>query len=515
MRKASKTVGLLMVVLFALTSVLTGCGSAANNTNTTTAATEKATTAGSTAAQSTALDTSKPVDLVMYLLGSPAKDYDAVLAEVNKKLKQDLNATVAVNWIGWGDFSTKYPLVLASGEPIDLIYASTWLNYYTQAQKGAFMPIEKLAPVYAPKSYAETTPDFMQQATVNGHLYALPPTFFQNSNMGYIVRGDLMKKYGMTSINSMDDYGKYLDAVAKNDKNLDPTGFYANSDGLDKYYATELNLYDILQVQYSPLYVDLSDPNGKIINYLERPEMPAFYAKMKEWGDKGYWSKSVLSNKDGDLLKEGKAASKLHNIDTWRSLYIEHPEYDLQYYPGWAYAFKTAAMQDGMAIPSSAKNPERALMFLEKLRQDESYYDLLTYGIQGKDYEVTSDNQLKALNVDVFAPEGYCSWGFKTLKFYKDPVGTPASLPAVKEKIQSLVKENRFLLFTPNIDPVKNENAAVMNVMQQYEVPLRYGYVDPVKGLATLNQKLKEAGIDKLIAGLQKQMDEYLKNQSK
>ena len=511
MRKASKILCLLLVALFTMVSVLTGCGTVnnANNSTETTKAVEKT---ESTSAQSATPDISKSVDLTMYLLGGPAKDYDPVLVEVNKKLKTDLNASVKINWIGWGDFATQYPLVLASGEPIDLIYASTWLNYYTQAQKGAFMAIEDLAPVYAPQSYAETTPDFLQQATVNGHLFALPPTFYQNGIMGYIVRGDLMKKYGMTSIDSMDDYGKYLDNVVKNDKNLDPTGFMATSDGLDKYYATELGLYDILQTQYSPFYVSLDDPETKIINYLERPEMPAFFAKMKDWSEKGYWTKSVLSNKDEYMLRDGKAASRLHNFDSWRGLYIEHPEYDVQFYPGWAYSFKTAAMQDGMAIPASAKNPERALMFLEKLRQDQGYYNLLTYGIEGKHYEITSDNMLKALDLDAFAPEGYCSWGFKSLKFYKTPVGSPPTLEKVKEKLAIMAIDNKFLLFTPNLEPIKNENAAVINVMQQYETPLRYGYVDPVEGLATLNQKLKAAGSEKVMAELQKQLDEYLKN---
>lgn len=514
MSKLRKIMCLLVAAMLITTSLLAGCGNAGKNGDSSSESTGAVSGEDtSTAAKGTELDISKEVDLNMYLIGAPAKDYDSVLKEVNTKLKADLNASVKINWIGWGDFSTKYPLVLASGEPIDLIYASIWLNYYTQAQKGAFMPIEDLAPIYAPQSFAETTPDFLKQATVNGHLYGLPPTYYGNSSMGYIVRGDLMKKYGMTSINSIDDYGKYLENVLKNDKQLDPTGFMATSDGLDKYYATELGLYDILQTQYSPCYVDVKVSQPKVVNYLERPEMLDFFKKMKSWSDKGYWPKSVLSNKDENMFRDGKAASRLHNMDSWKAVAILHPEYDVQYYPGWAFSYKTAAMQDGMAIPSSAKNPERALMLLEKLRQDQSYYNLLTYGIEGKHYEITADDKLKALDIDAFAPEGYCSWGFKSLKFYKEPVGTPSNVDEINKQLEGISIDNKFLLFTPNLDPVKNENAAVMNVMQQYELPLRYGYTDPEKGLATLNEKLKAAGIDKVIAEIQKQLDEYLKNQ--
>ena len=62
-----------------------------------------------------------------------------------------------------------------------------------------------------------------------------------------------------------------------------------------------------------------------------------------------------------------------------------------------------------------------------------------------------------------------------------------------------------------NYDPVKNEYAAVLNVMQQYYLPLKLGYVDPVKGLAALKEKLKAAGVEKVQAEMQKQLDAFVK----
>ena len=520
MRKTVKILTLLTALMLVFGLVLTGCTGAGQTTTTTTgegttagttAGTTVETTAGTTAeTTAAAIDISKQADLLMYLIGAPAVDYNLVLEAANVKLKTDLNATLTVNWVGWADFGTQYPLLLASGDPIDLIYASTWTNYYSNAQKGAFLAIEELAKTYAPQSLAETTPDFIEQSTVGGHLYAIPASFFQYANMGYIVRGDLMKKYGMTTIDSMDDYGKYLAAVVENDPDLDPAGFISSSDGLDTYFAADLGLYSILKNQYSPFWVDVNDPEAKIFNLYERPEVPAYFAKMKEWSDKGYWSKSILSNKDDRMFIDGKAASRLHNQDSFRSAYIERPEWDVQFYTNGTFTTKTAAMQDGMAIPAAAKNPERALMFLEKLRQDQVYYNLFTYGIEGKHFEITADDKLKALDLEAFAPEGYCSWGFKSLKFYKEPVGSPPALPVLREKLKSMAIDNKFVLFTPDFEPVKNEMAAVNNVIQQYRLPLSYGYVDPVAGLATLNENLKTAGSEKIIAEMQKQLDAYL-----
>jgi len=46
--------------------------------------------------------------------------------------------------------------------------------------------------------------------------------------------------------------------------------------------------------------------------------------------------------------------------------------------------------------------------------------------------------------------------------------------------------------------------------MTQYWIPLKLGYVEPVEGLKVLKQKLKAAGVDKVQAEFQRQMDAFL-----
>lgn len=508
MRK-TKVATLLLLASLIFGSTLAGCsGAKSGETNA-----NPGSSNGNTSNESgnSSLDTSKKVELKMYLIGAPAKDYDMVLAEVNKKLEKDINATVTVDWIGWADFGTQYPLLLASGEPIDLIYASNWTNYYANARKGAFLDIGELAKTYAPKSLAQITPDFYTQTQVDGHLYAMPAQFYQYGDMGYIVRGDLMDKYGLTSIDSIDDYGKYLDGVVKNNPELSPTDHNSSSGGLDAIFAQGKGYYSILKNTSLPFWIDLDDSNAKVFNLYESEGMLDYFNKMKEWGDKNYWSKSILSNKDDQMFKDGKAASRVHNQDSFKNAYNEHPEWDVRYFMTSKYTYKTEAMQDGMAIPASAKNPERALMFLELLRTNESYYNLLTYGIEGKHYELTADNKLKALDLDGFTPEGYCSWGFKSPEFFKEPVESPPNMEDIRKQLADRGKEIPYTLFIPDFEPIKNEIAAVTNAVQQYGLPLSYGYINnPEEGLNTLIAKLKTAGSDKIIAEIQKQLDAFL-----
>ena len=504
---------LLYAVCAALLTSIIGCSETTAPASTTSTAqnagnTDSKEDAGSDAGEE--FDISKEVALSMYLIGTPAQNYDDVLKVFNEKAKDDLNCTLGVTWIGWGEYSTKYPLVLASGEVIDLIYTSNWLNFSTEAAKGAFMAIEDLAPVYAPLSYAAQSEGQKITCTVNGHLYAISPAFEQYAMMGYIVRGDLMDKYGMTEIKNLMDFGEYCKNVVENDKQLDPSGFDSQTNLLS-YKLDELNYYG-LGLANMPLALTCDEdgnPTTEVVFSLDEPALPEFFDLMKEWSDAGYWPKNVLSNKDTAMLTEGLAATRLHNFDSWVTAYMAHPEWDLRFFGGDHHSYLTSAVQDAMAIPASAKNPERALMLLEKLKNDEAYYNLLTYGVEGVDYTM-KDGYLEATDAEVFAPEGYCSWGFKDPKFLKPLIGSPPNMQEVKDECKEKGINTPYVNFSFNPDAVKNEVAAVNSVMTQYCSPLSLGYVDdPAAELENLKKQLKDAGIDKVQAELQSQVDTF------
>jgi putative aldouronate transport system substrate-binding protein len=453
-----------------------------------------------------------PTELVMYLIGNSNAQYDAALAKFNEKAKADLNVTLKVNFIGWGDIWTKYPLVLASGEPIDLIYTSTWLNFTNQALKGAFKPLEKLGPQYAPISWKTEPAEGLRQATINGHIYALPPNYEAYSTFGPIVRGDLMKKYGITDIKNVDDYGKFLDAVAQKDKQLDPSGMSNTQPILAACFWYQKGLYPLSgdpNVE-SPFWINFQDKSGKLVNITDMPDTLDILKKLGDWSKKGYWPKSVLSNKDTNMFQNGKAASVLWNFDNWLGNYQQHPEWDVKFYTMLPKTFILPYMQDGMAIPASAQHPEKALQLLDKIRNDESYWRLLSYGIEGTHYEITKEGMIKPLDLTNFPPEQYCSWGFRDSRFRKDVVGYPSNAAAARAALKANAAENVYVSFNQNVEPVKNEYSAVLNVMQQYWVPLKLGYIEPEKGLKTLKEKLKAAGIDKVQAEFQKQVDAFL-----
>lgn len=67
--------------------------------------------------------------------------------------------------------------------------------------------------------------------------------------------------------------------------------------------------------------------------------------------------------------------------------------------------------------------------------------------------------------------------------------------------------------FTFDNTSVVNEVTACTNVLKQYAYGLEVGAVDIEKVLPEFQKALKDAGIEKIIAEKQKQLDEWLKEQ--
>ncbi|MDR1638765.1 MAG: ABC transporter substrate-binding protein, partial [Clostridiales bacterium] len=433
-----------------------------------------------------------------FILGTPPADFDAVLAELNKLANADLNADINVTWVGFGDFLTKYPLILASGENVDLCYSASWMNFATEAAKGAFYPIEDLAPLYAPTAYGWLPEEGIKNLSVNGHLYGLTGDDIHQELMGYILRGDLMKKYGIDNIGSYKDLENFLQAVVDNDPEYIPLGQAADG-GLFILMPQNLGLYSVAIYNF-PLVVNINaEKEGEIVNLYEFPGALEYFEMMRDWCDRGFWGKNVLSLKPAkSMLMTGEAAALTHSQYTWVDDYIENPAFDLQYFPGQPAAYRDSYTQNVAAIGAGSENPERSLMLYEKIVTDERYFNLVHYGIEGRNYKLTPDGQVEAIDISLYTPgELTFAWMTHTKAFEKDLVGSPPNKAEVWAKVDSMATTNRYKMFTFNSEPVKNEFAAISNIVEEYAKPLAVGLVaDPAAGLKTLNDQLYSAGLE-------------------
>ena len=163
---------LSMVALVAAAALtVTGCGTGKNKT-------------------AEADDMSQPYEIQWYFIGNPGQsDMAAVEEELNKVLKEKINATVKMNSFAWGTYEDKVNMMLAGGESLDLVYTSSGvLNYSLNAAKGAFVALNDLLDRNAPETKEILGDQFITGASVDGKLYALPVNKDNAKNFGFVYR---------------------------------------------------------------------------------------------------------------------------------------------------------------------------------------------------------------------------------------------------------------------------------------------------------------------------------------
>ena len=524
----ARIVLLLTLAAMMISIPLSGCGSnpAGTGNAATTIATAEQATSAATSEPTTTSKQLDPVNLIMYLVTDPPKDAQLVYSEVNKLLQKDINTTLTVNFLTYAEVDEKYKLILSSGEPYDLIFAGTWVNSYDNAKKGAFMALDDLLPKYAPQTWSETPKNAWKDGTVNGKIYLIPsgiPFIMQN---GWIVRGDLMKKYSIPEIHggNLSDLETYLDSIKKNEKDIIPLN--ATIDDIYGLYGTFKSSQQWMRVGTGMQNLFFAykgdDPSYKMLLTYKTPEFRDFARKMKSWADKGYWSKSVLVNETSpiDAFFNGTGAFFSTNLDTFNSLYMtyasKYPDWDLKFIP--TDVDVRPQVGDAMAVSAHSQHPDRALMVMELFRNNQTYYDLTTYGIKGKHYELDANGNLidppgVAAADNGFPPAAACPWGWSQEKF-SIPYATGWPLYndvfAKAKETAAAMPVNPFGQFIMDDTSIKNEKASIADVESQYFVPLSAGMVNDFdKEYDNFVKKMDDAGVEKILAEIQKQVDAF------
>ena len=472
----------------------------------------------------------KEVKLKMYLIGDKPKDFDLVYEKVNTKMKEKINATLDVNFIPWSDMGTKYQLLFQSGEDFDLIFtAAGWGNYSQVATKNGFLELtDELLQEYAPQIYANEPSDAWKQAKIDGKVYMVPNDRNEYGTNVFAYRGDLASKYGFESISTYEELEGFMQAVAEGEKD-NGIKVIANGGGQNLQWPYMLEKYELSVVNGAPtasIGFNVNDTSGEVFAFIDTPEYMEYLKKMKEFADNGYWSADSISSqatRDEDFVA-GKTAVMVWNIGTVANRVTEmnasNPEWDvkiLDLSEGLNRVVQPYT-NNGIAINANSKNPERALMAIELLIYDEEINNLTWYGIEGTHWENSGDGLYTSLPASEAYPAGeVCPWGWYTTDLARKSSTEPEIVQETINKwSENYTVSNPLAAFSFDDSKVKNEMAAVGNVMSQYGTPFDLGMIDDIEsGVKDLREKLTQAGFDKIIEECQKQAKEFVESYNK
>ncbi|MFD3259715.1 ABC transporter substrate-binding protein [Paenibacillus lentus] len=490
MAKQRKRFSLVLASLMALTLVLSACGGG------------KANDSGAAAGSGGSSD--KPVELIWYTIGPPQKDVNRVMEEVNKYTAEKINATVKMKMIDFGDYTQKMQVMAASGEPMDILFTSSWaFDYVQNARKGAFMEIDELLETHGQGIKEVLDPAFLEGSKVDGHNYAVPANKELPAQEVYRFNQDLLDKYNLdiSSVRSLEGLEPLLKVIKENEPGITPYAIVNDH--------VPLMPFDYV-IEKMPMAVYTDTKDYKVVNILETQEAKEILKTMRKFYQAGYISpEAATTTSVDDLYKSGRwfsdrAATQPLANNLWSASY----GYPVTSTPaGDAYVYNWSVMGSMQAISANSKYPEKAMEFLNLLNTDPVLRNMIDSGIEGVHYEKVGDNVMKNLEESKNYDMPTFSLGNILITYLNE--NDPADKWEQFKEFNASGKNAPLLGFNFDATNVASEIAAVQNVKDEFWASLMTGTVDPEEYLPKANEKLKAAGLDKIMAEAQKQIDEW------
>lgn len=481
------------------------------------------------------VDISEHVTLKWYLEGSNVTDDSEVMAKVNEYLNEKLNVTLEPIWGTWGDFDNGATLAINGGDDVDIYFTCSWtLNEYNAySKKGAYLrlddPENNLIEKYASELWSQLPAVLTQGAMINGSdgygVYAVPGYKDIATQNCWDINVDLLEKYGYTidDIKNTDYYG--FGDILKTVKEGEGADFYPlliEGAVLERMVTNSIIVTgdsgagNVLSYYINPTDTAAAGPYGnKILSKFETPEYQKFVEKTREYYLAGYID-PVMGM--ADQANDARTATQLEGrylIGTqsyalgYEVQASAERGINVQFVPCTPpYVDTTSSQGAMMAISTASKNPERAMMFLNLLNTDPYLMTLLNYGVEGVHYTLTADGlvHFEAKRND------YQPWrnGMGNITLLPPQEGEGADFWNVFKDYYGNAKEIPILGWAFDPSNVSTEMGAIANVTGEYMLALDTGSVDPAEKLPEFIQKLKDNGIDKIVAEAQAQLDAFL-----
>lgn len=511
-------IALLVMMQFAFT----GCTVLESNQGTT--ASEQSAPTSQAASSSTTKETKASTDefvkLTWYMRKpiDSIKDQAAVEEEINKTFREKINAELEFHLIDTASWEETMRLMSAAGEEHDLVFTSGWTNRLDiNVQRGAFRPLDDLIDTYAPTIRQKADPRAWAATTYNGKIMAIPNQSPYAQAVSFVFKKDLVEKYNFDykSVKSLKDLEPYLETIKNNEPGIIPLLATAKNPppGADNFNAPAL----ARGVVYNEL-------TGEVDYHLTVPETYEIARVIHEYYKKGYIAKDAATKTDtmaeaksgkyavmkdnGGYSADGSKSSAIYGFPCVETLY------------GYPVITTSSMLSACTAISNTSKNPERAMMLLELVWSDRKLLNTMAYGIEGKNYTIVDRQGTD--NPKVQAKTGaeqtwaiWHNWLGPLWEQWDSNWNSTAALEEMRANNEN-AKASATLGFIFDNEPIKTE-LALVNAAYEEITPITCTGVmaDYDKFIEESMKKLKDAGIDKIKAEVERQLNEWKKANGK
>lgn len=435
----------------------------------------------------------------------------AVEQAINDYIGPKIGVNVNMEAIS-GDYESLLTLGLASGEDIDLFWTAGWdlaAACKNLIQNNAVADLSDKLQDY-PELW-NVMPEYVwDSAKFNGNYYWVP--VYKESAEGYslVIPQSVIDKMNWDdleeNIHSLYDIEPYL-AEAKE------AGI-----GMPFLFQAEFGFQNTSMDQYIPLnvarvcVVENGGDETKVINIAETEPFKEYLDIVYRWNTLGYIP-------EGEATRENQVISDYAYKEDWAFMLqtttpLMEETFSQNYDCGPVVAIKLtdnwihsdSAIGSVYGINQKSDKVDACLKFLQVLMTDPVVADLACYGMEGVNYNRDENGKVVRVEND--------DWNFGT--WLSSSIETCSLLASEPDnKVQEYLDFNNSSKaysasgFRFDATPVDAIVSAVTAVNGEYWTLLNQGFLNPQTSLPEYQERLKEAGVDELIAEVQRQYDEW------
>ena len=412
-----------------------------------------------------------------------------------------------------------------------VIGSAAWNDFVPNARAGAYAPITReQVRTYMPVWYADNA-DFLEAATVDGVIYAIPAPNPGMNSPYLFLRTDWFPP-GMTSIVTMEDLYAYLAHSLYLNPGIIPINLSAGQTGWQMaakgFGATHLMAPGSPNAT-SPVAFDKRDyPNFVLMRTYEMETYVEFLRWMKRFYDSGFMTSDALHNPTAmhDSFFAGDSAIFTALGVGWTNwIYhdfnIHNPQPEAQIYVfdmGRADNVRVdyfSPMGHGLSIPAaSVDHVPYVLQFIELLYTDRELHHLWRYGVEGVHYELVGEYVRSLMDDGTDMPVQF-HIPYENHRFLRVRYG--AEWPGFRDFENSLRERamvNPFSQFTfdPTVSPrMEAVWSNLQDITGEFLTPILMGMVDDVdEALANITARHLEAGLEEFEEELLRQLNAFI-----
>ncbi len=458
-------------------------------------------------------DTSKadsedePIKVTIYVPGIAQADQELVTEALKEYAGPRIGAYPEINFIGWGEWSDKKNLMMTSGEAFDIAFTSSW-NYYNQeVARNAWLPLDDLIDQHAP-SIRATVGDWLDSAKKDGKIYAIPTVKEGADGYAWHYNKKYVDKYNIPimDIKTPQDLEPWL--AFMQEKEPEVIGFLASGHNLPSTYlgnGDKISGENYLNIDGVVTHKWLDD------GFWEMVEI------QHNWYKKGYLEYNIDDISDKHVDQHMEAG----NWFVWP--HVSHPGKAGEASSQFGYPIVTGAYMHPqmvtrdirrgsmLSISRTSRNPEAAIKVLDLMNTDPLFNNMINFGIEGVHYEFVNKEQgiIKPIGT-TYRPNMQWALQNQFLNYLQE--GEDPQKWAKYKEYNDTAGVYDTLDFFADITPIKTEIATVGGVDSSYVELLYRGLLDPAKYKDQIINDLEVAGVYKVEAEFQKQLDDFLAN---